>query len=239
MFVFRALKELKKKLKRRRRPVLSLGMLAAVFTAASASGVGTAVLIQKAILHGDAKPVVQPVADSPYAFLTSEGTGQAPETASDAVIQALARWDGEVEIVLHRVYWCGEERRLLGRRSAPEAAKLLRSHREWSAAFDSDGRLVLEETSHDPSPACRKTAYIGMDTDGNLSLFDGPPRKDNVVRTFFQLDVRTLESSVSKERLHELASGIKVTDRDEYDSVLSAFSDYAARKSAGVMKSVP
>jgi forespore regulator of the sigma-K checkpoint len=57
-----------------------------------------------------------------------------------------------------------------------------------------------------------------------------------VVRTFFQLDVRSLESSLSKERLHELAGGIRVSDKNEYNSVLSTYSDYALQKSRGVMK---
>nr|WP_255570596.1 BofC C-terminal domain-containing protein [Cohnella sp. CFH 77786] len=124
---------------------------------------------------------------------------------------------------------------MLGRHSAGKAAELLKSRRDWEASFETSGRLVLQENVEDLSPACRQTAYIGMDADGNLSLFDGPPRKDNVVRTFFQLDIRSLESSLSKEKLHELADGIRVSDRDEYRSVLSSFSDFA-RKSEGVMK---
>jgi forespore regulator of the sigma-K checkpoint len=238
VFVFRALKDLKKKLKRRRRPVLSLGMLAAVFTAAAAAGVGAAALIQQAAQRIDAAPVLQPAGEAHVSPLP-EKPGQAGAGGRETVIRALAVRRDDVELVLNRVYWCGEEHRLLGRRPAAEAAGLVRAHPDWNVAFDSAGRLVLEETSREPSPACRKSAYIGMDADGNLSLFDGPPRKNNVVRTFFQLDIRSLESSMSKERLRELASGIKVTDRDEYDSVLSAFSDYAARRSADVMKSVP
>jgi forespore regulator of the sigma-K checkpoint len=237
VFGFRAMKELKKKLKRRRRPIWSLGMLAVVFLSASAVGIGSASLIQRAALSGsDAAPAAVPVTDA------AQADKPVPATASssrDAALQALAGWKGEVEMILHRVYWCGEENRMLGRRSAEEAAELLKSRRDWEASFEASGRLVMEETMEDPSPACRQTAYIGMDSDGNLSLFDGPPRKDNVVRTFFQLDIHSLESSLSKERLHELAGGIRVSDRDEYNSVLSSFSDFAYRKSKGVMKSEP
>lgn len=232
MFVFRALKELKKKLKRRR-SVLSLGMLAAVFVAAAATGIGSASLLKKAVLSG-AETVPAAVAVSEGVPPDKPASVQGSRNHSrDEVQQVLAGMSGDVELVLHRVYWCGEESRLLGRRQASEAAELLKSRREWSAAFDSAGRLVLEETVEDLSPECRKSAYIGMDADGNLSLFDGPPRKDNVIRTFFQLDVRSLESSLSKEKFHELAGGIRVSDKDEYKSVLSAFSDFASRKSSG------
>jgi forespore regulator of the sigma-K checkpoint len=235
VFAFRILKEIKKRLKRKRRPVWSLGMLAALFALASAAGIAAAVAIERSAFGSfPAAPVsawesVPGQPDKPSAPDPSAAT-------RDLTLQALARWRGEVEVVLHRDYWCGEETRMLGRLSTTEAAELVKSHRDWDAAFDRTGRVVLEELVEDISPACRENAYIGMDQDGNLSLFDGPPRKDNVVRTFFQLDVRSLESSLSKEKLHELAGGIRVTDKDEYTSVLSTYSDYAMHKSRGVMK---
>ncbi|MDB4866777.1 MAG: hypothetical protein JWR03_1110 [Cohnella sp.] len=235
MFGFHIMKEIKKKLKRKRRPVWSLGLLAVVFLAASALGIAAAVAIERSTLGS---VPVAPVS------VWESGAGptdkpSAPDPAAkprDLTLQALARWNGEVEVVLHRVYWCGEETRMLGRHSTGEAAELVKSHREWDVAFDRMGRVVLEELVEDLSPACRRTAYIGMDADGTLSLYDGPPRKDNVIRTFFQLDVRSLESSLSKERLHELAGGIRVSDKNEYNSVLSTYSDYALQKSQGVMK---
>lgn len=237
MFGLRAMKEIKKKLKRKsRRPLWSLGMLAAVFAAASAAGIGGAAAIRHAafgvvetslMAEREAIPVPQ---DKPAAAL--------PEDASprEVVLWALAGRKDDVEVILHRVYWCGQQTRLLGRLTATEAAGLLKAKRDWGAEFDSAGRLVLEETADDPLPSCRENAFIAMDREGNLALFDGPPRKDNVVRTFFQLDVKSLETGMSKERLRELAQGIRVADKDEYDSVLSVFSDYAYRKSEGVMK---
>jgi forespore regulator of the sigma-K checkpoint len=238
VFGFRAMKEIKKKLKRRR-PVWSLGMLAVLFAAAAAAGIGGAAAIQKAADGWyAAAPAAAPEPDLPGLNKPADKAG-AKVSPREAAIRALAMLEGDVELILHRVYWCGEETRMLGRHSGAEAAELLKSRREWSAAYDPAGRVLLEETVEDLSPACRQTAYIGMDTDGNLSLFNGPPRKDNVVRTFFQLDVPTLESSLSKDRLRELAQGIRVADRDEYNSVLSSFSDYAARKSKGVMKHQP
>jgi forespore regulator of the sigma-K checkpoint len=53
------------------------------------------------------------------------------------------------------------------------------------------------------------------------------PAADNVIRTFFQLDIRYLESSLPKETLKQLQDGIRITDMAEYNSVLSTFSDYA------------
>ncbi len=220
--------------------MLQLGILAAVFVAAAAAGFSLAGQIRQAALQvSDAAPAAMPVPGAEPAADKLPAAVPASSSSREAALQALSEWKGDVEVVLHRTFWCGEENRMLGRLSAAEASNLLKSRRDWGASFEPAGRLVMEENIEDLSPACRETAYIGMDADGNLSLFDGPPRKNNVIRTFFQLDVPSLESSLSKERLKELMQGIRVTDKDQYNSVLSAFSDFASRKSRGVMKSEP
>ncbi|MNN87817.1 hypothetical protein D3C81_2054220 [compost metagenome] len=77
------------------------------------------------------------------------------------------------------------------------------------------------------SETCRQEGYIGIDKNGNLSLFEGPPKNEKVIKTFFQLDVETMESALPNEVLKQLKQGIRVQDASEYNSVLSTFSDFA------------
>ncbi|OXS57956.1 hypothetical protein B1A99_15075 [Cohnella sp. CIP 111063] len=220
---FRIFKELKKSLKRKRRHVWSLGMIALAFVLASLAGTWLANRVVTDMSLG----VVQPAEAAP---LRSDDGMSAPDLSSrDRTLLALQERRGEVELVLHRSYLCGEEIRQLGRHAASEAAELIKSHREWNASLDSAaGKLTVKEEIDDLSPQCRKTAYIGMDEEGNLSLFDGPPWKEKVIRTFFQLDVDMLESRLGDDRVRELAEGIRVSDKDEYNSVLSTFNEYAS-----------
>lgn len=226
---FRVLKELKKKLKRKRRHVWSLGIGAAVFALAALAGSMGAYAIVKN--WSDELPD-----DAVAVFSASDKLGYGPgygNTNRDRTIAALRRREGDVELVLHRSYLCGEETRKLGMHSSEEAYNLILAHREWDASLAAGGKLTLEESVDDLSPYCRKTAYIGLDQDGNLSLFNGPPQKDKVIRTFFQLDVKTLQTSLTQEKLEELMHGIRVSDKDEYNSVISTFSDFARMKSKG------
>lgn len=224
---------LKKRIKRQRRPIWSLGMWAGAVLAATLAGAYISYqYVNEWSVFAPGKGEDQPVWSDNLPVSYEDAS-----TSRGQTMTALSKWDGEVEVVLHRVYLCGEESRLLGKHTTRETMELLKAHREWSASFDRSGRVVMEEAVDDLSPACRKTATIALDEDGNLSLYDGPPRKENVIRTFFQLDVGSLESSLSKERLKELAKGIRVTDRDEYNSVLSTFSDFAVEKTKDVMKS--
>ena len=222
---FRIIKELKKTLKRKRRHVWSLGIGAFVFLLATLAGTRFA---QGVIAQATAETTWTETAPATAGAKTSYGETDA--SSRDRAIFALRGRGGEVELVLHRTYLCGEETRQLGRHSAAKAEELLRSHREWDARLERSGRLTLEEKVDDLSPQCRKTAYMGMDKDGNLSLYDGPPWKEKVIRTFFQLDVDMLESKLSENKVRELAEGIRVTDKEQYESVLISLNEYASLK---------
>ncbi|RKP54260.1 hypothetical protein D7Z26_12895 [Cohnella endophytica] len=220
---FRILKELKKTLKRKRRHVWSLGAGAAIFLLAALAG---SWLAQRVIANQlqQVEAVAIPAgseADKPALESDMSSRGLA--------LKELSKRDGEVEMILHRTYLCGEETRKLGKLAASEAADLLKAHREWEASFDrNSGKLTMVEAVDDLSPACRDSAYMGIDKDGNLSLFDGPPWQEKVVRTFFQLDVDMLESRLSEDRVKELSDGIRIADKDEYNSVLSSLNEYAS-----------
>ncbi|WP_205417309.1 BofC C-terminal domain-containing protein, partial [Klebsiella pneumoniae] len=51
--------------------------------------------------------------------------------------------------------------------------------------------------------------------------YQGEPDEEKVIRTFFQLDVGTMESSLPEGVLEQLHKGIRIQDVDEYNSVLS------------------
>ena len=61
----------------------------------------------------------------------------------------------------------------------------------------------------------------------DLSLFEGLPKQNKMIRTFYQIDIEHLESSLPHETVRQLYEGIQVRDLDEYNSVLSTFSPYA------------
>jgi forespore regulator of the sigma-K checkpoint len=225
---FHLFKEIKKSLKRKRRHVLSLGVGASLFLLAALVGSWFA---HRVVMNGADSLPSAVFDDSTPAWVDNlrlRTIDSSPASIKDRTVQALLRIEGDVELVLHRTYLCGEETRQLGRQPASEAAELLKSHRDWNASFDKSGRVLMEQSIDDLSPQCRQTAYIGMDKEGNLSLFDGPPRREKIIRTFFQLDTRMLETRLPEERVRELTRGIRVSDKDEYNSVLSTFNDFAS-----------
>ncbi|BBI32551.1 BofC C-terminal domain-containing protein [Cohnella abietis] len=224
---FRILKEIKKSLKRKRRHVWSLGAGVGFFLLATLAGTWLA----HRIITNNQSGMFAQIDTVPVWVDNLDVKDEPAKTEREQVIRSLKEWGGQVELVLHRTYLCGEETRKLGRHTAAEAEELLKSHWEWQVKFNPSGQVLIEEAVDDLSPECRKTAYFGMDKDGNLSLYEGPPWREKVLRTFFQLDVNMLETRMPLERVHELTTGIRVADKDEYNSVLSTFNDFARLKS--------
>lgn len=129
---------------------------------------------------------------------------------------------------LKTTYLCGEEIvTFSGKKTPGELGELIDRHPEAAAWIGRGGDVWLSERVDDLSPDCKRDAYIGVNGQGQLSLFKGPPEQEEVIRTFFQMDMGSMKSSLPEEVWKELQRGIRVKDADEYNSVLSTFSDYA------------
>lgn len=212
MMTFSLWKQLKKKLKRKRRPLWS--MCAA-----------TAVLMAVIILLATAEHTM--------AMHSANGRSTSHlEPAHDkSMLQKLEQTEQTLLVKLHRVFVCGEEEQLLGELSPKQVINMLTQYPDWTAILNQDDRSVLlEQHINDLSDYCKSNAYFGVDREGNFSLFDGLPVKDKVMRTFFQIDIQYMESNLPQERVDQLAKGIRVNDIDEYNSVLSTFSDFAKER---------
>jgi forespore regulator of the sigma-K checkpoint len=206
------LKQLKKRLRLNRR-WLSLGSVLLV--------VGACLAWYSFSLNASDKPNVQPVIAS-----------RSPERetgADEAVLAKLAETETKREVSTIKTYVCGEEMEQLGRLTPQEIQSIHTEHPQWKVTMNGDS-VILREQIEDLSPGCKDTAYFGLDKEGNLSLFDGIPSGQKVIRTFFQLNMGFLESSVPKETIEQLKEGIRVTDLLEYNSVLSTFSDFAVEQ---------
>lgn len=134
-------------------------------------------------------------------------------------------------------YVSGEETQTLSGVKTPlQLKKLINERPTWSGWISDEGDLWLEQKVNDLSALTKREAYIGVDEHGNLSLFKGPPVQEKVLKTFFQLDMGSMKSSLPESIWKQLHEGIRVQDIEEYNSVLSTFSDYARDAAEHVMQ---
>lgn len=150
-------------------------------------------------------------------------------------IETIAQKKEKQQTFIKKTYVCGEEQQELGFLQADEIIRMHKEHPEWSVNLNLDQQVIFTEHVDDLSPECKQNGYFGVDENGNLTLFNGAPGKDNVMRTFFQLNIRHLESSLPQDTIKQLHEGIRISDLDEYNSVLSTFSDYAVEETERVL----
>lgn len=163
------------------------------------------------------------------------GTGAAV-LDSQALLETVSREAVSRTVHLKTVYVAGEEVQTLpGERTPAQLKELIARHAGWSGWLSREGDLWLEQTVNDLSPLTKREAYFGVDEQGNLTLFMGPPASEKVMKTFFQLDMGSMKSSLPEGIWDQLHQGIRVQDMEEYNSVLSTFSDYARDSAEQVM----
>lgn len=149
-------------------------------------------------------------------------------------VDELSNWlsEGEsIRAILHKVYVCGEEIQQLDELSYEEVVTLAEQNPDWELTADQSYTMIrFVEHIEDLSPYCKKNAFFGINDEGVFSLFDGEPSQDKVIKTFFQLNVPYLESSLPDQEIEHLLIGIRVKDLEEYDSVLSTYSEYSMER---------
>ncbi|GIP45043.1 hypothetical protein J45TS6_35020 [Paenibacillus sp. J45TS6] len=147
--------------------------------------------------------------------------------AQASLLEQIRSNDKLRRVFLEKNYVCGTETINLGDFTPEEMITLVKQHPGWSGYIEAGNDLVVQETVNDLSPHCKENAYMSLDKEGNLTLFDGKPKEEKTIRTFFQLDVGSMETSLPAGVLEQLQNGIRVQDIEEYNSVLSTFGDYA------------
>lgn len=228
--VFRMKKQFKKRWKRWRRAVWSSALFLII---------GGLLLAGQTLPEQMKQLLTQMTDGSPIAIETLNYLQDNDEELGEqrVFMQQLNDSQGNMKVHLRTSYVCGVEEQVIGSLDADSIYTLLNNNPSWKGKIDASGEVWLEETvTDDLSPACKEQAYMSVDANGNLTLFDGPPQEEKVLRTFFQLDIDSMESSLPKDVLKQLQDGIRIQDIDEYNSVLSTFSDYARDLAENVMK---
>ncbi|MEI7025263.1 BofC C-terminal domain-containing protein [Paenibacillus sp. y28] len=215
------LKQLKKKLRMKRR-WLSLGVWLFVVISISAAGW---------LLTREAAPT------DPLSRTVSSSIQETAEPGhQQSMLDRIKSVGKEVEVFMQTNFVCGQDIEPLGAKAYAEIEALHQEHPDWAISLNGQGQVYFVAHVDDLSQHCKEHAYFGLDKGGNLSLFDGLPGEENVLRTFFQLNITHMESSLPHQTVKELRDGIRVTDMSEYNSILSTFSDFAVEETEKAMK---
>lgn len=96
-------------------------------------------------------------------------------------------------------------------------------YESWQLVDMDEERLVFQKEIDDISPMLKMNGFLGMTEDGTLSIFNGKPDEDDVIQSFFQIDINKLES---KQQL-QLKYGIPIQSKEDFSHVYEVMKQYS------------
>ncbi len=126
------------------------------------------------------------------------------------------------KVTLQRLYVDGEMSEEVSIKEANTVKEIVKQYDGWHLVLKNDKELVFQKHINDISPLMKVNGYFGITNDGTLSIFNGKPIEEDVIQSFFQIDVERLET----KKHNELVRGIRVKNKEQYEEVLGGFERY-------------
>lgn len=156
-------------------------------------------------------------------WYASDRSDQADHNQEAAAVLAAQK----LEMVIQNRYLLGpmvEERRTFSTKEMDQFHELAKN---LTFIKEEQGKYIFERKVDDLSPVLKDKGVIGVDRNGMLTLYEGDPKENNVIQTFFQIDLERLETSLPAEEINQLQQGIHFSSLAEFNSILSTYGEYA------------
>lgn len=126
-------------------------------------------------------------------------------------------------IILERIYLDGEISEEVVLDSYWSIENFWAKYDQWQLIEIDESKMVFRKQVDDISPLLKANGYFGLTEDGVLTIFNGRPDRSRIIQSFFQIDVKKLES----KKQEELIQGIPIKTKDRYEEVLETFKPYS------------
>ncbi|WP_066257863.1 intercompartmental signaling factor BofC [Neobacillus drentensis] len=131
-----------------------------------------------------------------------------------------------ITVILERVYLDGEISQEVVHETCWSMENFWAKYDQWQLTDMDDSTMVFRKQVNDISPLLKANGFFGVTEDGVLTIFNGRPDQLRIIQSFFQIDIKKLESS----KQEELIQGIPIKTKDRYVEVLETFKPYSLKK---------
>jgi forespore regulator of the sigma-K checkpoint len=132
----------------------------------------------------------------------------------------------QLTIILERMYLDGEISEEVVLDSYWSIENFWAKYDQWQLVDIDESTMVFRKQVDDISPLLKANGYFGITDDGVLTIYNGRPDPSRIIQSFFQIDVKKLES----KKQEELIQGIPIKNRDRYVEVLETFKPYSMQE---------
>ena len=131
-----------------------------------------------------------------------------------------------MEVILRTLYVDGEASEEIVQETIWALDDFWAKYEDWQLVDMDEGFLLFEKKVDDISPLLKVNGFFGISDDGVLSIYNGKPDRENVIQSFFQIDVQKLEGRKQKQ----LKQGIRVKSKEEYSDVLETMKQFVVNE---------
>ena len=128
-----------------------------------------------------------------------------------------------LKVVLERIYLDGEVSEEWVNESVSSRQELWAKYKRWQLVDVTESKVIFRRQVDDISPLLKANGFFGVTREGVLSIFNGKPEQSRIIQSFFQIDIKKLESKKQEELIH----GIPIKTKDHYVEVLETFKLYS------------
>lgn len=137
--------------------------------------------------------------------------------------QAIASSVDKITVKLERVYLDGEVSEEILEETILSMEQFWDFYKDWIVVEHNGTMIHLRKEIEDISPLLKLNGYFGISDDGFLNIYEGKPKEQKVIQSFFRIDTKKLKSHLQEE----LQEGIPVMSRENYQDILKMFQKYA------------
>ncbi|MEW9053739.1 MAG: intercompartmental signaling factor BofC [Neobacillus sp.] len=132
----------------------------------------------------------------------------------------------QMTVILERVYLNGDISQEVVQEDIWSPENFWAKYDQWQLVEMDHETMVFRKQIDDISPLLKANGYFGITEDGVLTIFNGRPGQSRIIQSFFQIDVKKLESKTQEE----LIQGIPIKTKDRYVEVLESFKQYSIKE---------
>ena len=129
-------------------------------------------------------------------------------------------------VILERVYLDGEISQEVVHETCWSMENFWAKYDQWQMVDMDEYTMVFRRQVDDISPLLKANGFFGITEDGVLTIFNGRPDRSKIIQSFFQIDIKRLESKTQED----LIQGIPIKSKDHYVEVLETFKPYSIKK---------
>lgn len=131
----------------------------------------------------------------------------------------------QVNVILQREYLDGERSEEKVTERFWRIEEVYEKYKGWDVVEQTKEHLILHTIENDLSPLLKENGYLGITANGALSIYHGKPEYEQIIHTFFQIDVGKLEV-YQQEALQQ---GIPISSKEQFTALINEYKVYSIK----------